>query len=157
MRWHRTGRSGQRSANGAMLQTMNLVRPTARTQTAHTHAHVDVPLGDKGTSHGTADSVIVLTYRITDRCPPILSACMGEPSARKETSLNILDFVARRDYPQSSGQYIQSNCLGIPLSSTDELLNAKGVYVCMVIIDQCVCVECGVSLLCGWLWREEAG
>ena len=111
MKWLRTGKTGRRSANGAMLQTVKVAQPTAQIQTVHTRAHVDVPLGDKGTSHGTSDSVMVPAHQAADKHPPLLNACAGEPSAGKETSPDILVFVALRDCLLSYGHSIQGNCL----------------------------------------------
>ena len=97
-RRHRTGRSGCRSANNAVFQTVNSVQPTTGVHTVHTHVHVDFLSGGKGILHGAIDFTMALTNQSTDKCFQVLSACVEEPFADKETSRDIRVFVALHDF-----------------------------------------------------------
>ena len=80
--------SGQQSASSATPLTAVIespVQPIAPTQTAYIYTHVGIPFGVKGTSHGTAGSVMAHNNRTTDKQSPPSNACAGEPSAGKET------------------------------------------------------------------------
>ena len=117
VRWRRIGRNGQLSASSATPLTESSVQPTAPTRTAYIYARVGVPFGFKGTSHGTAGSVMAHNNRATDKQSPPFNACAGEPSAGKQTLPDILDSVIPRDV--SFGHYIRgTSCPRIPLSST---------------------------------------
>ena len=66
MKQHRTDRSGLISAGSAISQRAMVkshVQPTVTNQTTPMYVPVDVPLGDKGTSHGTVIFVMVHNSR----------------------------------------------------------------------------------------------